>query len=332
MSPAPAGAAGATQHLPDLVHPRILRASLNAQTATAGRRWPAPIRPRRGAASRERAGRVPGARSRPHGRARGRAGRSCRAPRPRQARKRVGAIRIACVYVSRNVAGSRPPSRSWSAYLTKKRVGDVRAAGLERRLGLDQADGEVLVGPAQGEHQARVGAQVADLDGVGLAEHDHVLAVPPEPGRDEVREAVGSDRRQPDDRLGREHRLDARQRLVARGVVAGLAPRAPGRRPIGRRDGARRRRMRSMPGASRPCPPAPSRRGSSAAIDIRRCLAPAGGRPSAARAGTPRRSAPPRRRPRRPSDRRPRPPGGRPPRRARATSPSPAAGASGAGR
>ena len=157
-------------------------------------------------------------------------------------------------------------ARTWRR--TRRGSGGAR---LERGLGLDQPDREVVLGLAERDHQPRVRAQVADLDGVGLGEHQHRLAVPPEPRRDEVREAVRADRRQPHDGLRGEHRPDAFEGALMRGVVPRPPRDARGRCPVGRRGGEdaaeelHARRLRAVRSQI-------TRRGSSRGMDIRRCL------------------------------------------------------------
>jgi hypothetical protein len=56
--------------------------------------------------------------------------------------------------------------------------------------------------PGEGQHHPRVRPEVRDLPRVRLAGDQDGLAVPAEPDRDEVGQPVGSDRAQPDDRLG----------------------------------------------------------------------------------------------------------------------------------
>ena len=63
---------------------------------------------------------------------------------------------------------------------------------------LDSPDVEIVLGVAERQHHRRPLAQVAHLLGVRLGEDKQDFAIPPEPDRDEVRSAVGSDGGQPD--------------------------------------------------------------------------------------------------------------------------------------
>ena len=67
---------------------------------------------------------------------------------------------------------------------------------------LEHPDIEVVVGLAEREHYPRVRPHVADLLRGGLAGDEDCRAVPAEPDRDEVRQAVGADAAQPHDGLG----------------------------------------------------------------------------------------------------------------------------------
>jgi FtsX-like permease family len=102
---------------------------------------------------------------------------------------------------------------------------------------LEQAHVEVGLGVPECQHRARIGAQVAHLDGPGLREDDDRLAVPHEPRRDQVRGAVGPDRRQPDDRLRLEEPAHAGSGEVGRVHGRSIASRAWGYRGHGSRTG-----------------------------------------------------------------------------------------------
>ena len=194
------------------------------------------------------------------GRARPTATGALAGPGPR-ARRRVRATRgsgsgrcgwPACTSRGRSRdRGRRRPAAA--AYLAKNAsgiVGGDRARGWPRPR---SSPTEKSFGTAQRDHQPRVRAQVAHLDRVGLAETDQQrLAVPPEPRRDEVREAVRADRGQPHDGLRGQHRPHARR---ASGRARRRTRAGPGRARDAARSGdvaARMRRRNCMPGGCGP--------------------------------------------------------------------------------
>src|SRR5687768_14813626 len=85
--------------------------------------------------------------------------------------------------------------------LRAESLGHKRCGGRIRDLGqgLDQLDLEVGPRRPDGEHHARLVAQVVDLPRVGLAECHDPLAVPVEPDRDQVRTPIGPHGAEPDD-------------------------------------------------------------------------------------------------------------------------------------
>ena len=96
------------------------------------------------------------------------------------------------------------------AVLRREACGRPSRRGLRVHLGrrLEQAHIEVVVRVPSASIARGSRLQVADLHRARLGDDDDRVAVPDEPGRDEVRPAVGPDRGQPDDRFHLEEPAD----------------------------------------------------------------------------------------------------------------------------
>ena len=111
--------------------------------------------------------------------------------------QRIGRKELVAVEADRGQLVAVLPQVGWGQHRRRRLVEDLRDA-------FEQADVEVLVRLAEREHHPRVHPQVRDLPGVGLARDQDGLAVPAEPDRDEVRQAVRAHRAEPHDGLGLE--------------------------------------------------------------------------------------------------------------------------------
>ena len=170
---------------------------------------------------------------------------------PREEPGRDDADRPGCT-VARNVAGSRRPGPSSAAYFAKNASGigapSTQDASASIRPTEKSSSGSPTATISRG-FARRFRAFTAS----GFENTTSAVAVPPEPGRDEVRRAVGADGREPDDR--------ARRRASA--ARARPSGRRSGRNP--RRSGARQvsETLVNMPAVStsgRPAPPGSDRR------------------------------------------------------------------------
>ena len=98
------------------------------------------------------------------------------------------------MYVARNSSGVRPDRGNRRPGTSSRWLGrqHIRRGHVEQlRPALEEADVEVFVGLAQGEHHDRVRPHVANFWALGLLGDEDRLAVPAEPDRDEVRQPSG---------------------------------------------------------------------------------------------------------------------------------------------